>query len=71
MIGYIYTLGLTRRRVRVYKKDNKFYHRDQLHKGKSAHLEVYDKRGKHIGIANPLTGELLEGTAIQGRELPM
>ena len=57
--------------ARVYKKDNKFYHRDQLHIGESAHLEVYNKRGKHIGIADPLTGELIEGTAVPGRQLPM
>lgn len=55
--------------ARVYKKDGKFYHRDTLHKGEGAHLEVYNKNGQHIGIADPLTGELIPDTAIKGRTL--
>jgi hypothetical protein len=49
--------------ARIYKKDDKYYYRDQMHTGRSAHLEVFDKRGSHLGEADPLTGELIVGTA--------
>ncbi|MEG1411367.1 MAG: polymorphic toxin-type HINT domain-containing protein [Terrisporobacter sp.] len=49
--------------AKVYKKGKYYYHRDTLHKGKSAHLEVYSKRGKHLGEADPKTGKLKPGTA--------
>ncbi|WP_316719932.1 polymorphic toxin-type HINT domain-containing protein [Terrisporobacter petrolearius] len=49
--------------AKVYKKGKYYYHRDTLHTGKSAHLEVYNKRGKHLGEANPKTGKLIPGTA--------
>lgn len=55
--------------ARVYKKDGLFYHRDTLHRGKGAHLEVYNKQGKHLGIADPITGELISGTDIKGRKI--
>lgn len=44
-------------------KDGNYYYRDTLHTGKSAHLEVFSKRGVHLGEADPLTGELIPGTA--------
>lgn len=37
-------------------KDGNYYYRDTLHAGKSAHLEVFDKRGNHVGEANVETG---------------
>lgn len=43
--------------AQVYKKDNKYYYRDTLHYGKKAHLEVFDRRGNHLGEADPLTGK--------------
>ena len=48
---------------KVYQKGKYYYHRDTLHTGKSAHLEVYNKRGKHLGEADPKTGKLIPGTA--------
>ena len=53
----------------VYKKGDKYYYRDTLHKGKSAHIEVFDKKGKHLGEANPLTGKLLENSADKSKKL--
>lgn len=44
--------------AQVYKKDNKYYYRDTLHYGKKAHLEVFDRRGNHLGEADPLTGKI-------------
>jgi hypothetical protein len=41
-----------------------------LHKGKSAHLEVYDKKGNHIGEADPKSGELKPGTKDPNKKLP-
>lgn len=48
--------------VRVYKKGNQYYYRDTFHVGEAAHLEVFDERGRHLGEANPLTGEIIPGT---------
>ena len=53
----------------VYKKDNKYFHRDTFHKGKSAHLEVYNLKGEHLGEAYPLTGELIINTADKTKRL--
>ena len=53
----------------VYKKGDKYYYRDTLHKGKRAHIEVFDKKGKHLGEANPLTGKLLENSADKSKKL--
>lgn len=44
-------------------KDGNYVYRDMLHKGKSAHLEVFNKQGKHIGEADPLTGMIKPNTA--------
>ena len=49
--------------AQVYKKGNQYYYRDTFHVGESAHLEVFDKKGHHLGEADPLTGKLLPGTA--------
>jgi len=48
--------------AQVYKKGDYYYYRDTFHTGEASHLEVFDKRGKHIGEANPRTGELIPGT---------
>jgi hypothetical protein len=49
--------------ARIYVKNGFYYYRDQMHKGKRAHLEVFNKRGKHLGEADPLTGILIPNTA--------
>ncbi|WP_321386352.1 colicin E3/pyocin S6 family cytotoxin [uncultured Enterococcus sp.] len=54
----------------VYEKDGKSYHRDTLHKGKGAHLEVYDKARNHLGEADPKTGEIIPGTQDKKKKLP-
>lgn len=57
--------------AKVYKNlsNGRFYHRDTFHKGEGAHLEVYDARKNHLGIADPILGELVPDTAILGRKL--
>ena len=47
----------------VYKKGKQYFYRDTLHTGERAHIEVFDKTGKHLGEANPMTGIIKEGTA--------
>ena len=49
--------------AQVYKKGEQYYYRDTFHKGKAAHLEVFNKRGIHIGEADPLTGNIIPNTA--------
>ena len=50
--------------AKVYKgKDGNYYYRDTLHSGERAHLEVFNKRGVHLGEADPLTGRLISGTS--------
>ncbi|WP_253199041.1 hypothetical protein [Clostridium gasigenes] len=49
--------------AQAYKNGDKYYYRDTFHTGEASHLEVFDKRGNHIGEANPQTGELIPGTA--------
>ena len=46
----------------VYKKGDRYYYRDTLHKGKRAHVEVFDGRGRHLGEANPITGRIAPGS---------
>lgn len=49
---------------KVYRgKDGNYYYRDTLHRGKGAHLEVFNKAGNHLGEADPLTGVIKPGTA--------
>ncbi len=55
--------------AQVYTKDNLLYHRDTLHKGKGAHLEVYNKQGIHLGEADPITGQLIQNTADKNKRL--
>ncbi|MCI8379903.1 MAG: hypothetical protein HFH72_15585 [Lachnospiraceae bacterium] len=46
----------------VYKKGDRYYYRDTLHKGKRAHVEVFDGRGRHLGEANPISGRIAPGS---------
>ena len=55
--------------ARVYEKDKKYYYRDTKHGGKGAHLEVFDRKGNHIGIADPLTGVINKNGKVKGRKL--
>ena len=55
--------------AKIYKKNNLYYHRDTFHTGNSAHLEVYNKRGIHIGKANPTTGEIIANTADKTKKI--
>ena len=48
--------------ARIYEKDGLYYYRDQFHTGEGAHLEVFNKKGKHLGEADPLTGMLRPNT---------
>ena len=55
--------------AQVYKKDKKYYYRDTLHFGKKAHLEVFDRKGNHLGEADPLTGEIKPHSADSKKKL--
>ena len=37
--------------------------------GESAHVEVFDKTGRHLGEANPTTGEIEPGSADPSKTL--
>ena len=50
-------------------KDGNYYYRDTFHTGESAHLEVFNKQGIHIGEADPITGEIIPGTADPSKTL--
>ena len=60
----------TRPRKDIQKRD-RYYYRDTKHFGKSAHLEVFDKRGKHLGEADPQTEEIRLGTADSTKKLEL
>ena len=49
--------------AQVYKKGDQYYYRDTFHTGEAAHLEVFDKRGHHLGEADPLTVIIKPNTA--------
>lgn len=53
----------------IYKKGDRYYYRDTFHTGESAHLEVFDKRGNHLGEADPITGILRPGTADSSKSI--
>jgi len=53
----------------IYKKGNRFYHRDTFHCAESAHLEVYGLDGKHLGKADIFTGILIEKTQSKTKKL--
>jgi len=51
---------------KVYKneQENIYYTWDSLH----GELEVFNKRGRHLGAADPITGELIK-PAVKGRRI--
>jgi len=55
----------TNRRVKgatVYRDiEGRFYHRDTLHTGAAAQIEYYDAEGSHLGVLNPITGDVIGG----------
>lgn len=61
--------NITNKGARVYEKDGMYYCRDTFHTGESAHLEVFDRFGNHVGEANPVTGEIISGTADAAKHL--
>jgi hypothetical protein len=53
----------------VYRgSDGNYYHRDTLHTGEGAEIEVYNAQGQHIGTVHPVTGASVGG-AVAGRVL--
>ncbi len=58
-------VGIERGR-KIYKDDEEgiFYTWDSLH----GELEVFNKRGRHIGVACPETGKIIK-PAIRGRKI--
>ncbi|MDD2516225.1 MAG: hypothetical protein PHO80_04055, partial [Candidatus Gracilibacteria bacterium] len=42
------------------KETGNFLYRDTLHNN---HLEIFNKKGVHLGEGDPLTGEIISGTA--------
>lgn len=63
-------IGLRVKGAAVYKgKDGNYYYRDTFHTGESAHLEVFNRQGVHLGEANPITGEIIPGTADSSKTL--
>ncbi|NOQ34701.1 MAG: hypothetical protein GQ569_02265 [Methylococcaceae bacterium] len=51
---------------KVYKdeKENLYYTWDSLH----GEIEVFNKRGRHLGVADPITGKLIK-PAVKGRKI--
>ncbi len=45
-----------------------FWYVDNEHFGRSAHIEIFDKRGKHIGEAS-LEGDFIPDTRVKGRDI--
>lgn len=55
--------------AKVYTDGKYYYYRDNIHKEAGSHLEVFDKRGNHIGTADPLTGTIDKTQKVPGRKL--
>ncbi len=55
---------------RIYQEwtTGRFWYVDNEHTGGSVHLEVYDKRGNHIGKGS-LEGDLIPDTRVKGRDI--
>jgi RHS repeat-associated protein len=47
-------------------KEKRFYEWDYTH----CNVEVYDRRGKHIGVADPISGTMI-GAAVPGRRIAL
>lgn len=52
------------REPRWKSEDGRIFIWDGLH----GELEMYNKRGKHLGVVNPETGAMMKG-AVQGRNI--
>jgi hypothetical protein len=66
--GFIQGLRRTRRFEReprwLSERGDRIYVWDGFH----GHLEVYNKRGLHLGVADPLTGAMI-ASAVPGRSI--
>lgn len=49
---------------KTFRGENKFYQWDELH----GEIEVYNKRGRHLGVLDAITGELIKD-AVKGRKI--
>lgn len=57
--------------ARVYQAPSgNYYHVDTFHKGSSSEVEVYDRKGKHLGAACPHCGTMVPNSQVPGRKLP-
>jgi hypothetical protein len=57
--------------ARVYEAPSgNFYHVDTFHKGSSSEVEVYDRKGRHLGAICPHCGSPVPGSKVNGRRLP-
>jgi hypothetical protein len=57
--------------ARVYEAPSGYYyHVDTFHKGRSSEVEVYDRRGKHLGAICPHCGSWIPDSKVEGRKLP-
>ncbi|WP_084258529.1 colicin E3/pyocin S6 family cytotoxin [Saccharomonospora iraqiensis] len=46
------------------ERGDRYYEWDHTH----GHIEVYNKRGRHLGVADPVTGEWIK-SAVRGRRI--
>lgn len=53
-------------RLLVQEKNQRFYSWDNLHN----EIEVFDRLGKHLGVMDPTTGEMIK-SAVKGRWLKL
>ena len=54
----------------IYKDaDGNYYYKDKFHTGKAAHIEIFNKNGKHLGEMKP-DGELISNSADPKKILP-
>jgi hypothetical protein len=62
--GFIQTLAKVPNYPRRWRESNRIYEWDSLH----GELEVYNRRGKHLGSADPRTGAMIK-PAVPGRTI--
>ncbi|MBB3111958.1 hypothetical protein FHS18_004026 [Paenibacillus phyllosphaerae] len=53
------------KKERIYRDAERFYHKDALH----GEVEVYDKRGRHIGVMTPEGDWHPKKQAVKGRKI--
>jgi filamentous hemagglutinin len=56
--------ALARWRGSIRRGDNRYYTYDRLH----GEIEVFNRRGEHIGVMDPITGAMISG-AVPGRTI--